>query len=442
MHKPYLLLTGSRFLLLLLPALLPSLAHAADGVDTGTTTWIMTAAMFVLMMCLPGLAMFYGGVVRARNVLSVFTQMFVSAGIIGILWVLYGFSLITDANGMKEGVTNFHSFIGGLDKALLLGVDLGAAPSGIPEGVVVVFLMTFAIITPAIIAGGFAERMKFSAAILFMALWFTFCYVPLAHMVWGGPGALMHNWGALDFAGGTAVHINAGVAALTACMVLGKRIGYPRQPMPPHNLVLTLTGAGMLWVGWFGFNIGSAVAVDASVGTIMLTTQVAACAGIVGWSGIEVIRHGRPSAFGAASGALAGLVGITPACAFVGPLGAIVIGLCTGVACFFSVTSLKHRFGYDDPLDVFGLHGMGGIVGAMLTGIFASPALGGNVIGMNIGQQLLAQLASVVFTVVYCLITSWIILKLIDRYIGLRVSEEDEQTGLDISSHEERAYNT
>lgn len=419
------------------------LAHAAEGgINSGTTAWIMTATVLVLMMCLPGLAMFYGGVVREQNVLSVFTQMFVNAGVIGTLWVLCGYSLVTDGSGMQEGVTNWHSIIGGLNKALLLGVDLRANANGIPEGLLITFLMTFAMITPAIVTGGFAERMKFSAAILFMASWFVLCYAPMAHMVWGGPGALMHNWGALDFAGGTAVHINSGVAALVAAWVVGPRSGYPRHPMPPHNLVMTLVGAGLLWVGWFGFNVGSALAADASIGTVMLTTQLGACAGIVGWVGVEVWRRGHPSAFGAASGALAGLVGITPACAFVGPLGALVIGLLSGMCCYFAVTSLKQRFGYDDTLDVFGLHGIGGIVGAILTGVFAAPAMGGNVEGVDMFRQVWIQLASVLFTVAYSALVSWLLLKLIDRLLGLRIDAKDETEGLDLVEHNERAYSS
>lgn len=419
-----------------------SAAHAATGeIDTGTTAWLLTATLFVLMMCLPGLALFYGGVVRAKNVLSVFVQMYVSAGVIAVLWVIYGYSLVVDTTGMVEGEYSFNSFVGGLNKALLAGVDPQAAVSGVPEGVLIVFLMAFAIITPAIVAGAFAERMKFSASILFLALWFTFCYAPVAHMVWGGPGALMVNWDALDFAGGTAVHINSGVAGLAACLVLGKRTNYPRIPSPPHNLVLTLIGASMLWVGWFGFNIGSGLAVNGQVGLVMLNTQLGACAGILGWALMETFAKGKPSALGVASGAIAGLVGITPACAFVGPAGAIVIGILAAAACFYAITDLKHRFGYDDTLDVFGLHGVGGMVGAILTGVFAASSLGGTVEGLNIGWQLLVQTASVVFTIVYCLAFSWVILKLIDKTIGLRVALEDEETGLDITSHHESAYN-
>jgi len=432
----------SRMTLALFALSLTPLASAADVValDTGTTAWMMTAAMFVLLMCIPGLALFYGGMVRAKNFLSVFTQLFAVAGVIGVLWVVYGYSIVVDATGMVAGEVNLHSFIGGLSKLFMLDMTHDSLVGNIPEGVYSVFQMSFAIITPALIAGGFAERMKFSAAVAFMALWFTFVYAPVAHMIWGGPGGLLVNWGVLDFAGGTAVHINAGVAALAACLVLGKRKGYPNLAMPPHNLGFTLMGAGLLWIGWFGFNIGSGAAVNTGAGIIMLTTQVAACAGVVGWMLTETIIHGRPSALGAASGALAGLVGITPACAYVGPAGAIAIGLITGAVCFFAVSQLKQRLGYDDSLDVFSLHGIGGIVGALLTGVFASPSLGGYVENLDIGAQVLTQLKGVSFTFAYCFVVSMIILKGLEWTIGLRTTEENEAMGLDLAEHDERAY--
>lgn len=432
----------SRTTVALLALSLSPLASAADvTLDTGTTAWMMTATMFVLLMCVPGLALFYGGMVRAKNFLSMFTQLFAVAGVIGVLWVVYGYSIVVDATGMVAGEVNLHSFIGGLSKLFMLDMTHDSLVGNIPEGVYSVFQMSFAIITPALIAGGFAERMKFSAAVAFMALWFTFVYAPIAHMIWGGPGGLLVNWGVLDFAGGTAVHINAGVAALAACLVLGKRKGYPNLAMPPHNLGFTLMGAGLLWVGWFGFNIGSGAAVNTGAGIIMLTTQVAACAGVVGWMLTETLIHGRPSALGAASGALAGLVGITPACAYVGPAGAIVIGLITGAVCFFAVSQLKQKLGYDDTLDVFSLHGIGGIVGALLTAVFASPSLGGYVENLDIGAQLLTQLKGVSFTFVYCFVVSMIILKALEWTIGLRASEESETMGLDLAEHDERAYN-
>ncbi|KAF1068177.1 MAG: Ammonia channel [Pseudomonas citronellolis] len=430
---------------LALPALLFAIAPlaraAAATLDTGTTAWMMTAAMFVLLMCIPGLALFYGGMVRAKNFLSIFTQLFAIAGVIGVLWVAYGYSIVVDTSGMVANEITFNSFIGGLSKVFMLDLKHDSLVGNIPEGVYSVFQLTFAIITPALIAGGFAERMKFSASLLFMAAWFTLVYAPIAHMVWGGPGALMVNWGMLDFAGGTAVHINSGVAALAAALMLGKRKGYPQTAMPPHNLGFTLIGAGMLWVGWFGFNIGSGLAVNTGAGIVMLTTMVAACAGIVGWMLTEKMIHGRPSALGAASGALAGLVGITPACAFVGPIGAVVIGLLTGAICFFAVSRLKQAFGYDDSLDVFSLHGVGGMVGALLTGVFAAPSMGGYVEGAEVLPQLFIQFKGVLFTFVYCFVVSWAILGAIKLLMGLRASGEDEEMGLDLSEHNERAYN-
>lgn len=419
-------------------------AYAATiELDKGNTIWIMVAGMFILLMCIPGLAMFYGGFIRSKNVLSIFAQMFISAGFIGILWVIYGYSLAVDTTGMVEGEYNIHSFIGTLDKVFLNGMNpANINELAIPDGVLIFFLMTFAIITPAIIIGGFAERMKFSASLLFLIIWFTFCFIPMFHMVWGGPGALMHNWGALDFAGGTAVHMNAGLAALVASIMVGKRKGYMKVAMPPHNVTLALSGAAILWVCWFGFNIGSGLTINANVGTIMLCTQIAACAGIIGWITLEMIHRKKPSGLGAASGSLAGLVGVTPACAFIGPIGAIFIGFITAICCYYAITNIKNYFGYDDSVDVFGLHGVGGIVGAMLTGIFASPTFGGNVADLIISKQLWAQFISVIFTIVYCTSCSWLILKILDKTIGLRASDSDEEIGLDIAHYNENAYNS
>lgn len=425
---------------LLLLAFAPLALAEEAALDTGVTAWMMTATLLVLCMCLPGLALFYGGLVRAKNMLSLFSQCFAIAGVIGVLWVLYGYSLVIDTSGMVEGEYTFNSFVGGLDRAMLAGLTGDSLVLGMPEGVFITFQMTFAIITPALIAGAFAERMKFVAALLFMALWFTFVYAPMAHMVWGGPGALMHNWGVLDFAGGTAVHINAGVAALAACLLLGKRKGYPHE-IRPHNLPLAIAGAALLWVGWFGFNVGSAAGVGGISGITMLNTQLGACAGIVGWMLVELLKTGRPSALGLASGAIAGLVGITPACAYVGPGGALAIGLLSGVLCYLAVTSLKQRLGYDDSLDVFGLHGVGGVVGAILTGVFCVPELGGYVEGREIIPQVWAQLKSVLFTFVYCFAVSWVLLKLVDKLVGLRVDEQAEDIGLDLAEHNETAYN-
>lgn len=428
--------------LLALSAFIP-LAHAAETptLNTGSTAWMVTAAVLVLFMCLPGLALFYGGLVRAKNMLSLFTQCFGIAGVVGVLWVVYGYSLVLDSSNMVEGEVTFNSFVGGLNRAFLSGMTPDSLVGEIPEGVFVTFQMTFAIITPALIAGAFAERMKFSAALLFMALWFTLVYAPVAHMVWGGAGALMHNWGVLDFAGGTAVHINAGVAALAACMVLGKRKGYQNTPMPAHNLSLTMVGAAMLWVGWFGFNIGSGGGLSGLSGMVMINTQVGACAGILGWMLVEWLKVGKPSALGLASGALAGLVGITPACAYVGVGGALVIGLLCGVGCYLAVTVLKKRLGYDDSLDVFGLHGVGGIIGALLTGVFCVPSLGGLVPDVNMLDQVIAQFKGVALTIVYCFVVSWAILKLVNALVGLRAHDSVEEMGLDLAEHNERAYN-
>jgi len=402
---------------------------------------MLTATALVLFMTIPGLALFYGGMVRSKNILSVMMQCFAVTGLMSILWMVYGYSLAFDTTGMEAGVTNFNSFVGGLDRAFLTGLTPDSLVGAFPESVFITFQMTFAIITPALIVGAFAERMKFSAMLVFMGVWFTLVYAPIAHMVWGGDGGLMWDWGVLDFAGGTVVHINAGIAGLVACLVLGKRKGYPTTPMAPHNLGLTLVGAAMLWVGWFGFNAGSAIAANGTAGMAMLVTQIATAAAALGWMFAEWIGHGKPSALGIASGVVAGLVAITPAAGTVGPMGALVIGLVSGVVCFFCATSLKRKLGYDDSLDAFGVHGIGGIVGALLTGIFAAPMLGGFGEVENIGLQLWIQFKGVLFTVVYTGIVTYLILKAIDLVMGLRVNEEQETIGLDLSLHNERGYN-
>jgi len=393
---------------------------------------MLTATALVLFMTIPGLALFYGGMVRSKNILSVMMQCFAVTGLMSILWMVYGYSLAFDTTGMEAGVTNFNSFVGGLDRAFLSGLTPDSLVGAFPESVFITFQMTFAIITPALIVGAFAERMKFSAILVF---------APIAHMVWGGDGGLMWDWGVLDFAGGTVVHINAGIAGLVACLVLGKRKGYPTTPMAPHNLGLTLVGAAMLWVGWFGFNAGSAIAANGTAGMAMLVTQIATAAAALSWMFAEWIGHGKPSALGIASGVVAGLVAITPAAGTVGPMGALVIGLVSGVVCFFCATSLKRKLGYDDSLDAFGVHGIGGIVGALLTGIFAAPMLGGFGEVENIGLQLWIQFKGVLFTVVYTGIVTYLILKAIDLVMGLRVNEEQETIGLDLSLHNERGYN-
>ena len=431
----------------LLSLVMPGLAlaeEAAPALNSGDTAWMLTATALVLFMTIPGLALFYGGMVRSKNVLSVMMQCFAITGLMSILWVVYGYSMAFDTAGMEKGVLNFNSFVGGFSKAFLSGVtpeSLTSATALFPEAVFITFQMTFAIITPALIVGAFAERMKFSAMLVFMGIWFTLVYAPIAHMVWSGDGALMWDWGVLDFAGGTVVHINAGIAGLVCCLVLGKRKGYPTTPMAPHNLGYTLMGAAMLWIGWFGFNAGSAAAANGTAGMAMLVTQIATAAAALGWMFAEWIFHGKPSALGIASGVVAGLVAITPAAGTVGPMGALVIGLVSGVVCYFCATSLKRKLGYDDSLDAFGVHGIGGIVGAILTGVFAAPALGGFGAVTDIGMQVWIQAKGVIFTVVYTAIVTYVILKVLDVVMGLRASEEEESVGLDLAQHNERGYN-
>jgi len=431
----------------LLSLVMPGLAlaeEAAPALNSGDTAWMLTATALVLFMTIPGLALFYGGMVRSKNVLSVMMQCFAITGLMSILWVVYGYSMAFDTTGMEKGVLNFNSFVGGFSKAFLSGVtpeNLTSATALFPEAVFITFQMTFAIITPALIVGAFAERMKFSAMLVFMGIWFTLVYAPIAHMVWSGDGALMWDWGVLDFAGGTVVHINAGIAGLVCCLVLGKRKGYPTTPMAPHNLGYTLMGAAMLWIGWFGFNAGSAAAANGTAGMAMLVTQIATAAAALGWMFAEWIGHGKPSALGIASGVVAGLVAITPAAGTVGPMGALVIGLASGVICYFCATTLKRKLGYDDSLDAFGVHGIGGIIGAILTGVFAAPALGGFGAVTDIGAQVWIQAKGVIFTVVYTAIVTYVILKVLDVVMGLRVNEEEESVGLDLAQHNERGYN-
>ncbi|AJE23102.1 ammonium transporter [Azotobacter chroococcum] len=421
---------------------LPAMASAQEAsLDSGDTAWMLTATALVLFMTVPGLALFYGGMVRSKNLLSVMMQCFAITGLISVLWVLFGYSLAFDTTGMEEGVLNFSSFVGGLDKAFLSGLSTDSLVGTFPESIFITFQMTFAIITPALIAGAFAERMKFSSMLVFMSVWFLLVYAPIAHMVWSGNGALMWDWGVLDFAGGTVVHINAGVAGLVACLVLGKRKGYPGVAMTPHNLGYTLIGAAMLWVGWFGFNAGSAIAANGTAGMAMLVTQIATAAAALAWMAAEWLTHGKPSALGIASGVVAGLVAITPAAGTAGPMGALVIGLASGAICFYSATAVKRRFGYDDSLDAFGVHGVGGIVGAVLTGLFAAPALGGFGEVDSIATQLWIQIKGVLFTVIYTGVVTFVILKVIERVMGLRVSDEEETIGLDLSLHNERGYN-
>ena len=402
-------------------------------IDSGDTAWMIVATALVLLMTLPGLALLYAGMVRVKNALSVLMQCFAIAALVSVLWVIYGYSLAFDATG---------TFVGGFSKAFMADITAASVVGTIPESVFATFQMTFAIITPALTVGAFAERMKFGALILFIALWFTFIYAPLAHMVWSGPGALLWDWGVLDFAGGTVVHVNAGIAGLTAALVIGRRHGYPGAVIPPHNVPFALVGAALLWVGWFGFNAGSALAANGTAGMAVLVTQVATAAAALSWMSFEWAAHGKPSALGVATGAIAGLVAITPASGTAGPPGALLIGLLAGGACFLAATRLKRIFGYDDSLDVFGVHAVGGIVGAVLTGVTAG-TLGGIGLpeGVTIGAQVWIQAKCVLFTAAWSGVGTFLILKLLDATVGVRVSREQEVEGLDLALHDERAYN-
>ncbi len=412
------------------------------AIDSGDTAWMLAATALVLLMTIPGLALFYAGMLRAKNALSTLMQCFAITALVSLLWTIYGYSLAFDTTGMSAGEMSLRSFVGGIGKAFMAGVGPDSQVGTIPESVFATFQLTFAVITPALIVGAFAERMKFGALLAFTAAWFTLVYVPMAHMVWSGPGALMWDWGVLDFAGGTVVHINAGVAGLVAALVLGRRHGYPTGAMQPHNLPLTVIGASLLWVGWFGFNAGSALAANGTAGMALLVTQIASAAAALAWMGLEWAAHGKPSALGIVSGAIAGLVAITPASGTAGPQGALLIGGVAGICCFFAATRLKRWFGYDDSLDVFGVHAVGGIVGALLTAVGAG-ALGGAGLadGVTIGGQLAVQAAGVAATLAWSGIGSFIILKLLDATIGLRVTKEQEIEGLDLALHDERAYN-
>jgi Amt family ammonium transporter len=431
---------SSRLVAGLLLACLPAIAFAEDKLDSGDTAWMMTATALVLFMTIPGLALFYAGMVRSKNVLSVLMHCFAITGLMTILWYFFAYSIAFDTTGMIEGKTNIHSFVGGMKMMFLNGLTKESLSGGIPESVWITFQMTFAIITPALMVGAFAERIKFSALLIFSAAWLILVYAPICHMAWSGPGAFFWDWGVIDFAGGTVVHINAGIAGLVAAIMIGKRKGFPTTAMPPHNLGYTLIGASMLWVGWFGFNAGSAAAANGDAGMAMLVTQIATGTAALAWMFVEWFTHGKPSVLGIASGAVAGLVAITPASGSVAPFGALIIGLAAGGGCFFAATSLKRKLGYDDSLDVFGVHAVGGIIGALLTGIFSPESMGGFTADITPGGQFFIQLKAVLFTIVYCGVISFVLLKILDIVIGLRVSEEDETEGLDITQHDERGY--
>jgi Amt family ammonium transporter len=414
------------------------------ALDSGDTAWLITATALVLFMTLPGLALFYGGLVRAKNVLTVLVQCFALASIITVLWVAFGYSVAFDTGGMEKGVTNFNSFFGGLGKAFLKGVTPDSLSGTIPEAVFATFQLTFAIITPALIVGAFAERMKFSAMLIFTLSWFTLSYLPVCHMAWSGAGSVFGDWGVLDFAGGTVVHINAGIAGLVACVMIGKRRGFGKEALSPHNVPMTLIGASMLWVGWFGFNAGSALAADGTAGMAMLVTQVATGTAAATWMLLEWMRSGKPTAVGLATGAVAGLVAITPASGTAGPMGALIIGAVAATFCYIAATSVKRALGYDDSLDVFGVHGVGGVVGALLTGVCASSALGGVGFeeGISMAGQVFTQFKSVVVTILWSAVVSIVALLIARVTVGLRVSEEVEHAGLDLAEHGEEGYHT
>ena len=412
----------------------PRTAWAQDGLSSGDTAWMLTSAVLVLFMTIPGLSLFYAGLVRAKNVLSVMMQCFAITCLVTILWTVYGYGLaFGDGGGLNAFV--------GMGKFFLSGVGVDSMNGTIPETVFQMFQLTFAIITPALIVGAFAERMRFSSMMAFMALWVTIVYAPVAHWVWGG--GWLGDLGVLDFAGGTVVHINAGVAALVLCIVLGPRSGYPTTPMPPNSLVLTVVGASMLWVGWFGFNAGSQLAADGVAGMAMAVTHIATATAALTWMIVEWFSHGKPSALGIATGAVAGLVAITPASGTVGPVGALAIGVASGALCYWAASSLKRKLGYDDSLDVFGVHGVGGFVGAILTGVFTATAFGGAGLaeGVGIGRQVGLQFAGAGATIVYSGVLTFVIAKVLDVAMGLRVDAEEEGEGLDLALHDERGFN-
>ena len=449
----------------------PTAAPAATAPATppppnkGDTAWMIVATLLVIMMTIPGLALFYGGMVRAKNMLNMLLKVFATFSMLSLLWAVYGYSV---------AFTDGSAFFGGLSKMFLHGVTPSSTAATfskgvyIPEYIYVAFQMTFAAITPCLIVGAFAERVKFSAILVFMVLWFTFSYLPIAHMVWfwAGPDAITNDttlaqvtnaagwlWakGALDFAGGTVVHINAGIAGLVGCLVIGKRIGYGREAMPPHSLTMTMIGASLLWVGWFGFNVGSNLEANGIAAMTFVNTYLATAAAAISWMFAEWLSRGKPTMLGIASGAVAGLVAITPACGYVGPMGAIVLGLIAGVVCLWAVVWLKHKLGYDDSLDVFGVHCIGGILGALGTGIFAAPSLGGQGIydyikdaaspDYSISGQFMIQLTAVLTTLIWSAVVSYVAFKIVDVTIGLRVPEDQEREGLDETLHGERAYN-
>lgn len=424
---------------LMLSALLLPVPALAAEISAADTSWLLTATALVLFMTLPGLSLFYGGLVRVRNVLSVLMQCFALAALMSVVWFVAGYTLAFGSAGVEQG-----AWIGDLGNFMLMGIKFDGVNGSIPDALFVMFQMTFAIITPALIIGGFAERIRFSALLLFSTAWLLLVYAPICHWVWGG--GWLGAMGLQDFAGGTVVHITAGVAALVAAIMMGPRRGFGSVAMPPHNLTMTVTGAGMLWVGWFGFNAGSAVAADQSAAMAMLVTHLSAACGSLAWMTMEWLRHGKPSVLGIVTGMVAGLGTITPASGSVGPAAAVVIGLTAGVVCYFATITLKNRLKIDDSLDVFPVHGVGGILGTLLAGVFCSPNLGifsGNGFSdgiSSIGGQLAVQATGVGATFLYTLIVSWILFKVVDALVGLRVDSDEETIGLDLVLHDERGY--
>ena len=425
-------------------SVLPFLAAAppltAQTVDSGDTAWLLVSTALVLFMTLPGLALFYGGLVGRKNIVSVLLQCFAITGIVTVLWTAFGYSLAFDTAGMAAGQTNLNSFVGGFSKAFLRGVNADTVAGTIPEVLFFAFQLTFAIITPALIIGAFAERMKFSAMLLFSGLWAAFCYAPIAHMVWGGEGSFLGDRGLIDFAGGAVVHVTAGTAALVAAVMVGARRGFPDELAPPHNLTFTMIGTAMLWVGWYGFNGGSALAANGQAAMAIVVTQISPSVAALTWMVIETVRTGKPTALGFATAVIAGLAGITPAAGTVGPVGAVAIGLAAGVAGYIAATYLKFRLGYDDALDVVGVHGVGGMVGIILLGVFSSTAFGGSIENLDMPRQLSAQVFGGFFTVVYTAVVSFLILKVVDLTVGLRVEVHEEEEGLDLAHHGEVGY--
>ncbi len=417
-----------------------AVAQDTPTLNAADTAWVLTSTALVLFMTIPGLALFYAGLVRSRNVLSLLMQCLALTAVLSLIWVVCGYSFAFDSTGMVKGSVNRSSFIGGFSHIGLISMTPDSLKGTIPEMLFASYQMTFAVITPALMIGAFAERMRFSAVLWFSSLWLLAVYVPICHMTWAGDGGLFTDWGVMDFAGGIVVHITAGCSALVACIMVGPRSGYPTSRVPPHNMTMTFTGTAMLWVGWFGFNAGSALAANGTAASALLVTHISACVATVVWMAIEWIKLGKPGVLGAATGSIAGLAAITPASGYVGPLGALAIGAISAVACFYFSTTIKKRFGYDDTLDVFGVHGVGGIVGTLLVGVFAANSLGGVKVNLDIGRQLSVQFFAVVITAVYSILVTIILLKIAQFAVGLRVTGNAEQRGLDLTEHEESGY--